>query len=323
MPASVTHTYFAKDVYDILPKNIQTCLSIPRLKMFGQSTDSLLFYHLFSLKRGKSIRKFQHTFHTTKTQEFFITLINYIKSHRLEKDIDTCSFLCGFICHYILDSTVHPFVFYKTGKFNKKDSTTYKYNNLHLFMETYIDNYLIKKREGRNPYTFPITKFCFDLKPFSQEMQNCIQYSFKEVFHIDYMHLIYYQSLKDMRFSLRVFRHDSFGVKKFFYKLADTFTPRNCFRFEAISYHYPLDNKYDFLNFKRTLWRNPTTYSITSRDSFYDLYIKSLKLAKKTIEDTFHYLNGKNIDLNQLFTNLSYVTGLSCDSKKELKYFEF
>ena len=323
MPASVTHAYFASDIYDILPAKIKNYLSVSRLRMFGQSTDSFIFYRLFSLKNSHSLRKFQKLFHTTKSREFFLTLITYMKDNHLEKDIDTCSFLCGFICHYVLDSMVHPFIFYKTGEFDKKRPETYKYNNLHLFMETYLDNYLIWDREKRNPYTFPIHQFCFDLKPFSVGLNKTINYSFNQTFHISNMSSKYYESLKDMKFSFRVFRQDAYGIKKFVYKFVDSFTTKRCFRFEAISYHYPRNTHFDFLNFKHHLWRNPTTYSITSRDSFYDLYAKSLKVAKKMIEDTFSYLNGGKIDLNTVYQNLSYVTGLDCDLKKELKYFEF
>ena len=43
MPASVTHAYFASDVYDTLSANIKNHLSLSRLRMFGQSTDSFLF----------------------------------------------------------------------------------------------------------------------------------------------------------------------------------------------------------------------------------------------------------------------------------------
>ena len=82
MPATVVHGYFAQDVCDILPSNIKEKLDVGRLRMFGQSTDSLMFYNLFSLLPGKDIRKFQKYFHENKTQEFFVNLINYIK----EKD---------------------------------------------------------------------------------------------------------------------------------------------------------------------------------------------------------------------------------------------
>ena len=46
MPATATHAFFAKDVYDILPGDIKKNLSISRSKMFAQSTDSLMFLNL-------------------------------------------------------------------------------------------------------------------------------------------------------------------------------------------------------------------------------------------------------------------------------------
>lgn len=323
MPASVAHAYFASDIYDTLPANIKNHLSVSRLRMFGQSTDSFLFYRLFSLKSSHGLRKFQHTFHVSKSQEFFITLIKYMRDAHLENDVDTCSFLCGFICHYVLDSTMHPFIFYKTGKFRKDEPKTYKYNSLHTLMEVYLDNHLIMAREKHSPYNFPISSFCFDLTPFSKELNKAISYTFEEVFQLSQMDTKYYESLKDMRFALAHFRQDKAGIKKAFYKFIDTFTTKRCMRFEYVSYHVSMNTSFDFLNFNHHMWRNPTTYSITSRESFYDLYAKSLKLAKKIIEYTFLYLNGKDIDLNKVYTNLSYTTGLDCNLKKKLKYFEF
>lgn len=323
MPATVTHAYFTKDVYDTLSKDIQNLVDEDRIKMFGQSTDSLLFYRLFSFRSGKDIRSLQKIFHETKSQDFFIHLITYIKEHNLMEDIDTCSFLFGFICHYVLDSTIHPYIFYKTGKFQKGIPTTYKYNNIHTFMEVFLDNDMIHRREKKNPYSFPIGKFCFFLAPFSNHLLHAIDYSFSHTFSVDGMGNIYYQSLKQMKFSLTVFRRDVWGVKKSIYKLVDTFTPKSCFRFEAISYHYPLADRHQFLNETHQLWRNPIKYQLTSTESFYELYIKSIKLAKKIIENTFSYLNGKDIELKTIFTNRSYVTGLDCNLQKELKYFEF
>ena len=75
MPATITHAYFAKDVFDILPSNIKNRIDCSRIKMFGQSMDSLMFYNLFSIIPGKDIRKFSYTFHSTKSQEYFVNLI--------------------------------------------------------------------------------------------------------------------------------------------------------------------------------------------------------------------------------------------------------
>ena len=51
--------------------------------------------------------------------------------------------------------------------------------------------------------------------------------------------------------------------------------------------------------------------------------LKAIKQAKTIICASFDYIDGKDIDLEKIFTNLSYITGLNCDEKKELKYFEF
>ena len=322
MPATATHSFFAKDVYDILPDNICESLDLDKCKMYAQSVDSLKFYNLFSILPGKMVRHFQGYFHENNSQEFFINILRYMRDNSVN-DIDTYSFLFGSICHYALDSTLHPYVVYKTGDFDKKKPETYKYNNVHAFMETFIDNDMIKRRMDMDPYKFNFKDFCFDITPFSDDLEKVIDYAFFNTFHMSNMPKIYYKSLKQMRTAITVFRRDPYGIKKFFYKLADSFTPKSCFRFEAISYHYPLEDKHNFLNSDHKLWRNPCIYDMTSTESFLDLYLKAIKQAKSLTIASWDYLNGKDIELEKVFDNTSYVTGLDCIDKKELKYFEF
>ena len=71
------------------------------------------------------------------------------------------------------------------------------------------------------------------------------------------------------------------------------------------------------------MWRNPTTYNMTSTESFPDLYFKAIKKAKVMVCASFDYLDNKGIELEKVFDNTSYVTGLNCNDKKTLKYFEF
>jgi len=322
MPATATHAFFAKDVYDILPGEIRRNLNVKRCKMFAQSTDSLMFYNLFSFFPGKTIRNFQRFFHRNQSQEFFLNLLRYIKDNNI-KDCDVYSFLVGFICHYALDSTLHPYIIYKTGEFKKGVAATYKYNNIHTFMENFIDNDMIKRRKKMNPYYFDFQEFYYDRGLFSEDLKKTINYAFYNTFQIKDMDKIYFKSLRQMNFAINVFRRDPKGIKRNIYKLIDTFTSRGTFRLEAVSYHYPLKDNHNFLNSNHNLWRNPTTYNMTSTESFVDLYIKAIKFAKVLICASFDYLNDKYIDLEKIFTNLSYVTGLVCDLNKELKYFEF
>ena len=322
MPATITHAYFMKDLYEVLPDNITSKIDLNRSKMFAQSTDSIMFYNLLSIKPSHNLRKFQYYFHTHKTNDFFINLLDYVKEHNID-DKDTYSFIVGFITHFVLDSNIHPYIIYKTGFFDKKKKETYKYNGIHHFMEAFLDNDLIKRRENIDPYKFNISKFCFDTKKFSNDLNNTIDYTFYTTFNIKNMSYKYYRSLKQMKTCLRLFRMDRFGIKKFFYKIIDTFTPRSMFRFEAVSYHLPLEDKHNYLNNNHTMWKNPVDENITSTESFVDLYLKSLEEARNISIKVFEYLNGKDIDLKSLFLNKSYVSGLDCDIEKELKYFEF
>ena len=323
MPATVAHAYFSKDVFDILPSNIKNKIDCSRIKMFGQSMDSLMFYNLFSILPGKNIRKFSSTFHNEKSQEYFINLVKSIKSHNLENDMDVCSYLAGMICHYVLDSTMHPYIIYKTGVFDKHKRNTFKYNHIHEFMEIFLDNDMVLRREKSNPYKFRLDKFCFNTRKFSFGLNTVIKDSFKKTFGVDKMDKIYFKSLKQMKNNLYFFRRDPNGLKLFFYKILDTITTRKVFRFEAISYHHPLKDKHNYLNSNHEVWRNPVIYNMTSSESFVELYLKAIKSAKVIICASFDYLDGKDIDLEKIFDNTSYVTGLNCDEKKELKYFEF
>ncbi len=322
MPATITHAYFGKDIYDVLPTYITNKLDLKRVMMFSQNTDSLLFYNLFSVLPGKKIRKLQKYLHSTNTRDFFINLLNYVKDNNID-DIDTYSFIVGFITHYVLDSNVHPFVYYKTGMFDKNIPSTYKYNNVHAFMEAFIDNDMVRRREHINPYKYNVSKTSFDTKKFSKDLDNTIFYVYDKTYDIKDMNKIYYKSLKQMKYSLFIFRRDVYGIKRFIYKVADSITPKNWFRFEAISYHYPLEDKHSFLNSDNNIWHYPTDYDHTSNESFIDLYIKSIEEAKDIITKSFDYLNGKNINLYDVFINKNYFTGEDCDSKKELKYFQF
>ena len=325
MPATATHAIFAMDVYNELPNTIKQLIdkNTFQYKMFSQSTDSLMFYNIESLKSGKKVRELQHTFHTSKSRSFFITLVEYIKRNKLYDNSYVMVFLYGFICHYVLDSNVHPFVFYKTGLFDKKDKNSYKYNNLHAFMETYLDNYMIKEKLFMDPFKFRIDKFCFDNTKFNNELNKCIDYVFREVFYVDNMHKIYFDSLKQMKGFIRRYRFDKTGIKSFGYKCIDKITPKSVFRFEALSYHYKSKSEEYFLNTRHEIWFNPCDRNIFSYESFDDLYKKSILEARDIIIKLDMYFKSKKVNLCDIFLNKSYLTGLDCDKKNTLKFFYF
>ncbi|MCI8547898.1 MAG: zinc dependent phospholipase C family protein [Bacilli bacterium] len=325
MPATVCHAYFCMEVYKKIKdfhRTIDSC-DLVKFRMFGQNTDPFMFYNIENFKRGKNIRDFQYYFHTHKSQDFFLYMCHYIKDNQLYNCSEVLSFLYGFVCHYVLDSIVHPFVIYKTGEMDKNDINSYKYNCGHAYMETYLDNIIIKeKMHNTQPFHFRTDKYCFDLSPFSTSLDEVIDHSFSAVFSIDDMSTIYYQSLRQMKSFLFKYRYDSLGIKKFCYKIIDLFTSRSTFKFSCLSYHYMPDNT-NYLNLLHQTWYNPIDLSIQSTKSFFDLYNDALEEAVSIIYKVNLFFDSEDILLDTVFSNKSYLTGLDCSKKIKYKKFEF
>ena len=326
MPATITHAFFADDLYDKL--DITTKEKIKKekksLRMFAQNTDPLMFYNITNLKKGKNIRKQQYICHSIKTNEFFYNLITYIKKNKYYNDPKVLTFLYGFIAHFALDSNAHPYIIYKTGMYDKKDKSTTKYNCLHHYMETFIDNTMINERIKTNYKKFNIGNYVFTLKKFSNNLNNTINYTFNKTFNLKYMSKIYYTSLKQMKLFINLFRKDSYGIKKTAYKLIDKITPKTAFILDALSYNQKIKDENNYLNKTHKKWNYPIDKNITSTKSFKDIYNDSLNEALYIIKNINEYFyNDKEIDIDNLFKNKSYVTGIDCNSKLKQKYFEF
>ena len=236
------------------------------------------------------------------------------------------SYLYGYICHYFLDLYIHPFIYYKGGKFIRNNKNTYKYNGLHQRLEYGIDLYLIKKRENINPSKFMIYKEIFNISILNKELKSILSNTIGKVYNIDNIDYIYGKSIKDMRHFFRVFSYDPYGVKLRMYKLIDKITPSSIIKVSSLSYSNKFDDIPNYLNLKNKIWYCPWNKDISYKDSFFNLYNKALDKSVRTIEEVTNMLDNGIIvkdRLEYLFKDLSLATGIECDKEINLKYFEF
>lgn len=326
MPSTITHSYFILDVYNKLDIDTKMLLKDQKekLKIFSQGLDPLNFYSSIKHKKAKSVRNFSETFHTTKTKEFIITLINYIKYNYYSYNPEALALLYSYISHYVLDSTIHPYVYYKTGEFNKKNKETYKYNSKHHELETSIDRYLIKEKENINPKNYKHYLYNFNLDGLSDNIKEILNFCFKETYGIQNFDKAYIKSIKNMKKAFKLFRYDPLGIKKTAYYVFDFITPKKILNTKFLSYNYTPYKDYSFLNDNKKTWYNPCDKKKKSNSSFNDLYKQSIKNCVSLINSVNDYLyDRKKVNLDKIIKNTSCKTGLDIESKKELKYFEF
>lgn len=326
MPSSITHAYFAQDVLNkVSDLSKRKICNNDYLRVFAQGPDLFYFYNNLSSNNMK-IRSFGGYCHKHKTQEFFVNLVSYIKDNNLSGNGDVMSFLYGYITHMILDSVMHPFIYYKTGVFDRSNFNTYKYNGLHGEMEYYLDIYMIYQKEKKEAIKFKCYKYFSNISKFDDELNKLIDYVFKKTYDKDNMSNYVLKGTKGLRIVFKYIRYDRFGLKKYFYKLVDFFSSKDSSRKEIMSYHVLHNKKLHYLNLDKKTWNHPCDINRVYDLSFVELYIIAIDKASNLINKVNLYLNDDNAnkrELYYLFKDTSYITGMDCENGLSMQYFEF
>lgn len=326
MPSSITHNYFMQDVYNKCDKKIKDKIIIDEAKIFAQGPDIFYFYNMCFGSKSSKYRKMGNYMHKHKINLYFQNIIKYIIDNKLENNASCLSFLYGSICHYALDSVVHPFVFYKTGVFKKGISSTYKYNGLHQEMEYYIDAYMIFQNEKVEAKDFKMYKHILKKRIIDNTTLKLIDSSIKNTYGYNNMGKIYNKCIKDMRNFFRLFNYDHFGIKKVIYSFIDIITPKIFIRKRKFSFYLTHNSKKHYLNLDKNEWNHPCNIYETYDYSFIELYIIAIERAYTIIKEVDKLIENKETDIKKidsLFHNYSYTTGKDCDERFEMKHFEF
>lgn len=328
MPSSVTHNYFSVDVYDKIDKSVKIKIkpNFKAYRVFAQGPDPYFFYDFHLTKKSKEVSAISNAMQHTHINKHFISLINYINEKNYYSNSLVMTYLYGQICHFVLDSTCHPFIIYNTGIFNPNDKSTYKYNGLHEEMEYYIDCFFINQREKIAPKKYKAFNELFFNLVFNEELVDVIDTVTFNVYGFTNVSKKYLKSIYDMKKFYYIFNYDRFGLKKFIYRIMDIICGNRLIRKEELSFHINPYSKIFYLNQNKDKWEHPCKKNEFYNYSFLELYDIALKKAIKIINTVDKMLKSKEIDnkkIEKLLGNLNYGTGKDCDLELEYKYFKF
>ena len=313
MPSIVTHHLFARDCL----KGFESLVDKDIYYVFAQSFDNLFYYHFFTSLKNE-VKKVGGIAQRTKTNDYFLNILNYIKEHNLRNDKEVIGYLFGSICHYALDSTCHPFVIYQSGT----TDADYKYRGGHEKMEVMIDAIMYEKKIGKPLYKENLADTLLPKKKFKKDLEKTIDYAFKKTFGIDNMGLLYQESYHTGNFILKYFVTDKLGIKKPIYKIKDLFGKGRMYQY--LSFHIVKLDK-SFLNLEKEEWCYPTLKEKKKKSSFLELYDEAMNFAIQLFKGCLKYLNNeiKEDKLKILFKDLSYVTGLDWHLENKMQYFKY
>lgn len=317
MPATYTHHVFTLDVYKALNDNVKEKLAsnIDAFNLFGKSFDALLFGDM----------KLGNYAHNNNVNLYFKNIIEYIRENNLYDDSQVLAYLYGSICHYVLDSVAHPYIYYKSGRYDVKDRSTYKYKGKHDKIEFMIDAIIYQERNNKPIYKVSVGKKVFSKIKFNETLKNIIDYAYLNTFNVEKGYKVYNIGYRNYRFLYKHIFVSSFGIKAVLYRLIDATSLIKRGKIMNFCYYIrELDKA--VLNLEHNKWCYPVDKKMSYHYSFYDLYDIAIEKARKLIETLDAVLGKDENDIKQVLKeigNNGYATGKNCDKNYQMKYFEF
>ena len=140
MPSTYAHRRFGADVLALLPDGLRATLEQHReLYDIGLHGPDLMFY--YKALQSNPVNRLGNTMHEQKGEVFF-TRARTVVENAPDKDA-ALAYVLGFVCHFALDSTCHPYV----------EAYTRQSGVSHCEIETEFDDMLLR-RDGHDPKSF-------------------------------------------------------------------------------------------------------------------------------------------------------------------------
>ena len=146
MPTTYAHDRFGREVYEQLPVNLKKIIrENKKLYLIGlHGPDIFFYYHPFSKNRVSDYGTFLHE------QTASVLFEDEVKKYQQSPSEAMEAYLLGFACHYLLDSTCHPYI----GKFVDHTGIS------HTKIETSLDQYFMLE-DGLDPLVYrPASPIC-------------------------------------------------------------------------------------------------------------------------------------------------------------------
>ena len=280
MPDFAMHYYFGQDVKSRLPERISIDPDVFQFALSGPDDWFFCFTNALLCARGPIM-------HRRKTGTFL---------RALAKEPTLFSYFCGYYCHYILDSTCHPYIIAHAGTYDLTVQTR-QYRGNHTALEHALDRWILNQHQETRSMTVvaPQNMLPEELaQPLNQIYLTV--YGWKKVFP-DLL------TAKQKMYRYIPILEDRFGIAKF---LTDI-VPHPILQSLPYSRHYYESE--DILNLEHRQWHHPKDPQLTSTASFPELLEKARQEAAAGI------IAASRGDLSRI-QNRSYLTGLDLQDKR-------
>ncbi len=318
MPDILTHIAYADEVLAHLEDRQLREQIEKRIELFrfGAQGPDFFFYHNFFKFKKDNVNAAGNLMHEIKTGEFlkffFDTFLMGETEHTAYYDL--ISYYLGFVCHYVLDKTAHPFIYCYSGYNFSKGREKGLYSAVHKRMENRIDVYVWQEKKHMKACKERVHQLINIKKGLPCYVINNLHKTITQIYNIDIsakdIETSYFHMVKGLKLL-----YDPLGIKKILIRALELVKGEK-FDTGKPLYLFDIEESRKYLNLKKNLWMHPLNTAITYNASFIDLYDLAVKEGTDMIAEIIKQLYKKTqMDMN-ILGNRSYLTNFIWSSKE-------
>lgn len=291
MPALITHDFFGRDVYDRLYTFIGGSRDEAEAFLLGNQGPDPLFYTVLS-PQLREHNRLGSTMHNKKPSELLAALKNSLSILGSAEQEVGRAYALGFLCHYTLDSTMHPFVFfheYQVCDAGEPGLSRADGSEVHGVIESELDELVLFEKRTETVATFNPSAEILNASNFVLRIiSKMYAYVALTVYGEIIPATMFETAVKDFRIAQRLFYSPSGRKRAIIGRVEEPLRPYSFYR--SMSHRPVALTTSQFDNRAHEAWENPFTGEVRTV-GFWDLFDEALEKAQDNLfafdEDTF------------------------------------
>ncbi len=289
MPGIATHHLFGTDVYSSCSQLVGDNQAARDAFLLGNLGPDPFFY-LKALPAERHLRKLGQTMHKQRTPQLLFALHEHLVApagSTQKPDQAACmAYALGFVCHYLLDSTVHPLVYAQQHAICRLRleglSEVWSHRVVHATIETALDEYVLTSRLGATAATLPPHKNMLRC-PVAALIDISKRYApaLSEVYDLPVTEATFATAVSLNRLAQLALDSKSAGLRQRFDYLAGAGMLSAYLL--ALSHRGEKRQQTPFANDDRVTWEVPFSDGATISASFDDLYLQARERALRVL----------------------------------------
>jgi hypothetical protein len=283
MPAVLTHHLFGKAVISQLGGGVFPTRDEREAFLLGNQGPDPFFYALLTPSL-KEVKAFGSTLHSERIDASLAAMRKYVRSLDANQEKVADAYLCGYICHFTLDSIEHPLVFAQQNAITNagvKGLDDSAGSFVHGQIETDLDSMMLYRSSGKTVRDFVITRQVLRANKAVLFLLDDLYANVSwYVYGLPLPDDAFSRSVKDMRISVRLMQSRG-GTKRTLLGYVERLVRPHSL-VQAMSHRTDVGEQSEFNNSEHQSWTNPFTNE-DSDASFSDLFDSAVQVALENL----------------------------------------